>query len=143
MNKIICVLALILASTAIYAQQVSRNDLPPAVLRSYLSQNSKGALDSVWSKNIVTIYKVNYIDEGMRYEAQYFEDGRWIKTFTEIPQTDLLKGITNQIIDLYPGHRIKRVTIELNNDGKFYSVDLIKGNDKITLYFLTSGQMVK
>jgi hypothetical protein len=143
MNKIVASFLLFLATGSLYAQQVGKQDVPPAVLRSYISQNSRGALDSAWSKSIVTIYKVNYVDEGKRYEAQYFEDGKWIKTFTEIPQTDLMKGVTNQIIDLYPNHRIIRVTIELNNDGKFYAVDLAKGNDRITVYFLMSGLLVK
>lgn len=143
MKKILFTALLMIGLTQVEAQQINKQEVPTAVMRSYVSQNSRGALDSVWSRTTVTIYKVHYIDEGKRYEAQYFEDGGWIKTFTEIKQTELLPGITNQIMELYPGHRVAKAYIELNNDGKFYTVDLVKGNDKITIYFLTSGKFVK
>ncbi len=120
-----------------------KKEIPNAVVKSYLSQNSKGAQDSVWSKETVTIYKVYFVDDGKRYEAQYVEDGKWIKTFTKVSQIDLLPNITGQIIDLYPDHKIAKSYIELNNDGKFYAIDLEKGKDKITVYFTPSGKFFK
>lgn len=143
MKKVLFAALLLCGVSVAYAQNINKREVPTAVMRSYVSQNSRGALDSVWSRTTVTIYKVNYIDEGKRYEAQYFEDGGWIKTYTEIPQTELLPGIIKQISELYPGHKVAKAYVELNNDGKFYTVDLEKGADKITIYFLMSGKFVK
>jgi hypothetical protein len=127
------------------AQQISKKDVPPQVLKSYMSQNSKGTLDSVWSKQVMSIYKVNYTDEGRKYEAQYLEDGGWVKTFTEITPGELLPAINNQITQLYPTYKVARAFIELNNEGKFYAVDLLNANgkDKLYVYFLMSGKIVK
>ena len=130
-------------SLIVSAQSIAKKEVPPAVMRSYLAQNSRGALDSMWTRTTVTIYKVHFMDDGKRYEAQYFEDGSWIKTFTEIAQSDLLPGIITQVNQTYPSFKIERAAIELNNDGKFYAIDLIKGNDKLTIYFLMSGKFVK
>ena len=94
-------------------------------------------------KELVSIYKVNYIDEGQAYEAQYFENGEWIRTFTEIKQTSLPTIITNQLFNLYPDYRILKSLIELNNDGKFYTLSLVRGKDAITIYFTMSGRFVK
>ncbi len=143
MKKVLFAALLLSGVSVAYAQNINKREVPTAVMRSYVSQNSRGALDSVWSRTTVTIYKVNYIDEGKRYEAQYFEDGGWIKTYTEIPQAELLPGIIKQISELYPGHKVAKAYVELNNDGKFYTVDLEKGADKITIYFLMSGKFVK
>lgn len=143
MKKVLFTALLLCGVGVAFSQNINKREVPTAVMRSYVSQNSRGALDSVWSRTTVTIYKVNYLDEGKRYEAQYFEDGGWIKTFTEIPQVELLPGIVKQISELYPGHKVAKAYIELNNDGKFYTVDLEKGADKITIYFLMSGKFVK
>jgi hypothetical protein len=142
--KKLLTLTLILTSVAVWAQTpLKSNEVPAAVLKNYYLQNSKGAKDSVWIKEQVTIYKVNYIDEGQRYEAQYFANGDWIKTYTEIKQTDLPVGVTNQMMTMYPGYSISKSFIELNNDGKFYVLDLVRGKDAISIYFSMSGKFVK
>lgn len=144
MKKLLFVSTLLLAGSIASAQStVAKKDVPAAVVKSYLSQNSKGAQDSVWSKETITVYRVHYIDDGKRYESQYFSDGRWIKTFTEITQAELPPNIISQLPDLYPGSSIKRAYIELNNDGKFYALDLMKNKDEITIYFTPGGKFFR
>lgn len=144
MKQTILTAIMALMGYGVFAQiTIPKKEVPNEVIKSYLSQNSKGAQDSVWSKETISIYKVYFMDDGKRYESHYFGDGRWIKTFTEISQLDLLPNITNQIIDLYPGHKINKAYIELNNDGKLYAVDLTKGKDEITIYFTSSGKFFK
>lgn len=138
--------AIILSAFAFQANAqtpVKVNDVPQSVLKNYYLQNSKGVKDSLWTKEMVTIYKVNYIDEGQTYEAQYFENGDWIRTITEIKQTSLPTVITNQLFSLYPDYKIQKSLIELNNDGKFYTLNLTRGKDAITIYFTMSGRFVK
>lgn len=144
MKRISTLLFFSLFAYAGFAQtSVPKKDVPQPVINSYLSQNSAGATDSVWMKENITIYKVQYMDAGQRYEAHYFGDGRWIKTYTEIDQVALPVTVTKRISELYPGHKISKAYIELNNDGKFYAADLYKGNDKLTCYFTMSGKFVK
>jgi hypothetical protein len=147
MRKTICIIsAFLLAAISFHASAqtpIKVNDVPQPVLKNYYLQNSKGVKDSLWTKELVSIYKVNYIDEGQTYEAQYFENGEWIRTFTEIKQTSLPTIITNQLFNLYPDYRILKSLIELNNDGKFYTLSLVRGKDAITIYFTMSGRFVK
>ncbi len=144
MKKLLFVFCLsLVAAFNGYAQQISKKDVPAPIIKSYLSQNSKGVQDSVWSKEVIAIYKVNYMDDGKPYEAQYFEDGRWIKTFTEITQSELHPAIAAQLTQHYPNYKIEKSFIELNNDGKFYAVDLARGKDKLYVYFQMSGKMVR
>jgi len=143
MKNLFALITLFYAATGMAQTTIKSNDVPPAVLKNYYLQNSKGVKDSVWIKEMVTIYKVNYMDEGQRYEAQYFANGDWIKTYTEIKQTDLPMGVTNQMMNYYPGYSIAKAFIELNNDGKFYVLDLVRGKDSISIYFTMSGKFVK
>jgi hypothetical protein len=131
-------------SVSVFAQMnVAKKDVPSAVVKSYLSQNSKGATDSIWTKETTTIYKVHFVDEGEHYEAHYFADGRWIKTYREIDQLSIPISVTNRAKEMYTDHKIIKAYIELNNDGKFYALDLLKGNDKLTVYFTMGGKFVK
>lgn len=144
MKKYISFIALSLLTFAGFAQKsLSRSDVPKAVMNSYLSQNSSGATDSVWGKEEISIYKVYYNDNGQHYEANYFADGRWIKTFTELESAAIPVNVVNQVKSIYPNHKIAKAYIELNNDGKFYATDIVNGNDKMTIYFTMSGKFVK
>lgn len=143
MHSALVLFAICLCNSLFAQTPVKINEVPQAVLKNYYIQNSKGAKDSAWSKEMVTIYKVNYIDDGKNFEAQYFASGDWIKTITEIPATEVPLVVSNQLKDLYPNYTIAKSYIELNNDGKFYTLDLVRGKDKITIYFLMSGKFVK
>lgn len=144
MKKYLAFVTLLFLSFAGFAQNtLSKNDVPKAVINSYLSQNSNGAKDSMWSKEEITVYKVHYNDNGQRYEANYFSDGRWIKTYTEIEISALPQNLINQVNAIYPNHKILKAYIELNNDGKFYATDLVQGSDKMTIYFTMAGKFVK
>lgn len=143
MKHLFVLITLFYAATGMAQTTIKSGDVPPAVLKNYYLQNSRGAKDSVWIKEQVTIYKVNYMDEGQRYEAQYFANGDWIKTYTEIKQMDLPMGVTNQMMTMYPGYTISKSYIELNNDGKFYVLDLVRGKDSITIFFTMSSKFVK
>jgi hypothetical protein len=138
------VLALIgTTATALAQIPVKTNEVPPAVLKTYYSQNSRGAKDSLWVREIITVYKVSYIDDGTRYEAQYFENGDWIKTFNEVPMEHVPMTVINQLSTLYPGYKVVKTFNELNNDGKFYVLDIEKGKDKMSIYFTPSGKFFK
>ena len=144
MKKHFTVIFLLVITFSGFAQNtISKSDVPKAVINSYISQNSKGVTDSVWSKEVISIYKVKYNDNGQSYEANYFADGRWIKTYTEIELSALPMNIIKQVGIIYPNHKIVKAFIELNNDGKFYATDLIQGNDKMTIYFTMGGKFVK
>lgn len=144
MKKFITIIGLSLFTIAGFAQNnISKNDVPKAVVNSYLSQNSKGTTDTIWSTETITVYKVHYLDNGQIYEASYFADGRWNKTFTEIEVSTLPAAVVKQVNLIYPNHKIVKACYELNNDGVFYATDLVQGKDMMTVYFTTSGKFVK
>lgn len=122
---------------------VSKKEVPDAVVKAYMTQNSKGATDTVWERQVVAIYKVKFVDDNRSYESLYFDDGRWIKTYTIIAQTELPITVTDQLKKLYPDFAITKTMIELSNDGKMYTVELTKGKQIIKEHFLMNGKLFR
>jgi hypothetical protein len=44
---------------------------------------------------------------------------------------------------MYSGRKVNNAAIELNPEGRFYTVEIGQGAEKMTLYFLSSGKFVK
>lgn len=144
MNKIILTVILSAVSTVLFAQiKVKKSEVPDAVVKAYLNQNSNGSKDTFWEKEVISIYKVKFMEDNRLYESQYSSDGHWIKTYTTITQDELPMLAMNHIRATYPEFSIKQCTIVLNNNGKLYMVDLQKGNNVITEQFLMSGKVFR
>lgn len=141
MNKITLAIVLCTSATALFAQTpVKKNEVPEAVIKSYVSQNSNGVKDTVWEKEIITLYKVKHVSDNRLYESQYTSDGKWLKTYTVINQEELPVLVMNQLKTTYPEFTIQRCMIELSNNGKLYAIELRKGKDSVMEYFLMSGK---
>jgi hypothetical protein len=124
-------------------QPVKVKEVPEAVKKSYISQNSTGAKDTLWEKQMITIYKVKFMDGNQQYEAQYYEDGKWIKTFTQIAISELPLLAINQLKTTYPEFTITSATIELSEKGRLYAVELKKGKSTIIEYFYSNGSLYR
>ncbi len=147
MKKIILSTIVTLFGVAAMAQSntqpIKKSAVPEQVIKSYLSQNSAGAIDSIWEKETVFIYKVKYVDNNRNYESQYSADGKWIRTYTIIEANELPLLVVNQLQTMYPEYTITKATIELSGNGKLYAVNITKGKDTLTEYFLMNGKSFK
>lgn len=144
MKKVL--LAILFVSAGFWAQAqtaVKKSDVPDPVVKAYLSQNSNGGNDTIWEKEIVTIYKVKHREGNRQYESQYHSDGSWIKTYTVIGTDELPVLVVNQLRTSYPEYTISKATIELSGNGKLYAVELRKGKDVIMEYFLMNGKLYR
>lgn len=137
------ILSLIVGGQLQAQQPVKVKEVPEAVKKSYISQNSTGAKDTLWEKQMITIYKVKFMDGNQQYEAQYYEDGKWIKTFTQIAISELPLLAINQLKTTYPEFTITSATIELSEKGRLYAVELKKGKSTIIEYFYSNGSLYR
>ena len=122
------------------SQPIKKSTVPEPVIKSYISQNSSGANDTLWEKETITIFKVKYIDNNRTYESQFSADGKWIRTFTIIDVNKLPVLVVNQLKTTYPEYGITKAMIELSSNGKLYAVEITKGQNILTEYFLMNGR---
>lgn len=132
------------AGTAASAQTpVKKSEVPPPVIKAYLSQNSQGSNDTIWEKEVISIYKVKFVDAGKTYISEFYSDGSWIKTYTVISADELPMLAMNHIKAEYPAYAIQRCLIELNNNGKLYVVEMSQGKGTIREQFYMSGKLFR
>jgi hypothetical protein len=136
------------ASSAYFAnaQQINsikKSQVPPAVIKSYLSQNSTGNTDTIWETETVSIYKVRHKEENRDYVYEYKSDGTWLRTYTILGLDELPVLVVNQIRTSYPEYSIAKAMIELSSNGKLYAIELQRGQTKVTEYFLMSGKLYR
>lgn len=123
-------------------QKITKSQLPKAVWQAYLSQNSGGQLDTVWQKEFVPIYKVNFTSGNKKLTASYTHDGNWINTLEKIELADLPVSVINQVSTKYAGFEITNCQIELSNNGKLYAITLTKADKTVVDYYQMDGRSV-
>ncbi|MBW7844448.1 MAG: hypothetical protein H3C45_02140 [Bacteroidia bacterium] len=146
MNKLLLLPVLLFTAYYCNAQQkstVNKKNIPEAVLKAYSTQNSAGALDTLWETEYIPIYKVKHIENERESIWEYSAKGDWIRTYTNIGIDELPLLVINQIQTSYPGYTIKTAQIELSNNGKMYAIILVKNAQEITKYFLMSGKLYR
>jgi len=144
MKKLNLLILLLAASPLAFAQtKLTQNQVPKAVHQSYLSQNAEGKKNPSWSKDKNGVYKVTFKDECKLWESQYKANGSWVKTYTTIGYNEVLPNIKSQVTKLYPDAKVKSSRIELNNEGKFYIVELTDKKQVKSIWFTPSGKLYK
>jgi hypothetical protein len=140
MKRIITLAAMGLLFTAWDAQAQTT---PPDQVKKSFEMNYSTIKNPNWEKQEIVVYKATYMDNGVAYETYYTSEGQWLRTYNAIRETELPVQITNQLTTIYKAFQIARTGMELNNEGKFYLVQLENGKDRMTLYFNMSGKLVK
>lgn len=146
MKKILIASLLIAPAFICKAQQqarIKKSAVPESVIKSYASQNSAGVNDTLWETETVTIYKVRHKEDGRESVWEYNSVGNWLRTYTIIGTEELPLLVLNQIQTMYPEYIIKKAMIELSSNGKMYAVNLQRGNDQVTEYFLMNGKLYR
>jgi hypothetical protein len=146
MKKIVLLTLLACGTYLANAQQhnpIKKSQVPAAVIKSYLSQNSTGNNDTLWETETVTIYKVRHKEENREYVYEYKADGNWLRTYTILGLEELPVLVVNQIQTSYPEYTITKAMIELSSNGKLYAIELQRGQTKVTEYFLMSGKLYR
>lgn len=146
MKKILLLTLLTGSAFLANAQQsnnIKKSQVPAAVIKSYLSQNSMGTNDTLWETETVTIYKVKHQEENRTYTYEYKADGNWLRTYTILGLDELPVLVINQLQTSYPEYTITKAMIELSSNGKLYAIELQRGQTKVMEYFLMSGKLYR
>ena len=138
MKKIIFIgLLLIFACNAgAYAQA------PDAVKKTFQAKYP-GENDPDWHKDDHGYYEANFKIDGIKYRADFNEDGTWVETETSIDKKDLPEAIRKVIKENFGSEDISEIEkVESAIKGTFYDVEFKQKGKNKDIEFREDGSMI-
>jgi hypothetical protein len=117
---------------------------PPDAVQKAFDQKFPSALNVSWGKESSAEYEAEFIWNGNNVSANFFADGSWLETETEIPVSQLPAKIVTSINNQYPGWQIVGADkIETPKKDTFYEADIKSGSKKKEVELKEDGTFIK
>ena len=143
MKKIVLLFsACLLFSLLGFTQKVTPEDVPIPVKQAF-EIKFPAAVDVHYEFEIKD-YKIIFHDKDVRRSANFDPTGKWLKTVTEIKESDLPKEVSASVTRDFAGFRISEVTkVEILDKGFIYEMDLKKDTELYDVQFSPKGDVLK
>ncbi|MBD2168345.1 PepSY-like domain-containing protein [Calothrix membranacea FACHB-236] len=110
--------------------------VPPSVEAAF--QAKYADVPRTWQKTHYG-YEANFIQNNIKYEAEFSETGKWLETEYYVQGKDFPAVVLKRIKQERPQFKITKYEIEITPQGNFYEVDITDGEIEEELYFDSSG----
>lgn len=142
MKNIILLVIAACSFTGLYAQKISGEKVPAAVLNTFKTKFPTAA-GAKWEMENTTEYEVNFKSDGEDHSATFDKNGNWLETETEIEISSLPKVVSNAIGSLYNGYQVKEAEkLDTPDKGMLYEVELKKGNEILEVQVSADGKVL-
>src|SRR3712207_1815009 len=101
-------LALVIATSNAWAQDLTQKDVPAAVATTF-SSKFPDAADVKWKKNKSGKYEADFKLAGKKAEAKFTADGNWDSTEKRIDAKDLPAAATTYLKENYGEYKVDAV----------------------------------
>ena len=79
---------------------------------------------------------------GITYSANFLIDGSWMETEYEIKESEIPSAILSELELQFEGYEIEEAEISETAIGRFYQLELEKGEEKIEVKFDEKGVFI-
>lgn len=110
-------------------------------VKAAFSEKYPNATDVEWKQEELG-WEVEFKLDGIKYEAEYDENGDWVKTEHEISESELPDMIQNTLDGEYTAYAIMEVEKYDSKEGPYYKVKLRKGGDIEEAKFYPNGKII-
>lgn len=115
---------------------------PDAVKKTFQAKYP-GENDPDWHKDDHGYYEANFKIDGVKYRADFNEDGSWVETETSIDKKDLPDAIKAVIKEKYGDEDITEVEkVDSAKKGIFYDVEFKKKGKNMDVEFKADGSII-
>jgi hypothetical protein len=134
--------AFLLISLMGFTQKITPDKVPAPVKKAFATK-FPAATDTKFEL-INNCYKVIFNDKGVATSANYSQVGKWLKTETEISESDLPTEVTASVAKDFADFKISAVTkVESPDKPLFYTMDLRKDKEGYNAQFSPKGDVLK
>lgn len=123
-------------------QLVSSQEVPKAVKKNF-QKMYPGENDPDWHIDSQGYFEANFKKKGIKYRADYFKDGRWFETETNIKKKELPKAIRKIIKERFGWYEISEIEkVEHYTKGLFYDVEFKRKGKNKDVEFKKDGTII-
>ena len=134
--------ALLILVTMSCNQLVSSQEVPKSVKENFRKMYP-GENDPDWHIDSHGYFEAKFKKNGIRYRADYFEDGRWFETETNIAKNELPKAIRKVIKERFGSFKISEIEkVEHHSKGLFYDVEFKRKGKNKDVEFKEDGTII-
>lgn len=143
MRSILLLLGAVMLNTAAFAQKISENKIPTAVLVSFKTK-FPAATKTTWEMENNSKYEADFMLDEKKHSAKFAKSGKWMETETEIKIAELPKEVSQTIAKEFTGFTVEEAEkAETSNNGIVYEVKVKKGKEIYDVTVAASGKTLK
>jgi hypothetical protein len=138
MKTLIMALIVTFISFNAYAQKV------PAVISEAFNKKFPDVTKVKWDKENAQEYEASFKLNGIKYSANFSDNGEWLETETGISFDKLPQKVQDSFNTNYKGHTVKAVSSIGTSKGiTKYEIEYKKGKKTVELFYDENGNTVK
>lgn len=142
-KALLTVLTVFFVLLLVGCQQQLKSQAAPQAVKDNFNKMYPGEDDPNWHVDAHGYYEAHFKQNGIKYRADYYKDGRWYETETSIKVKDLPKAIRKVIKKQFKGMEISEVEkVQHNEKGLFYDVEFKRKGKNKDIEFREDGTIL-
>ena len=139
---IVVLLTAILMSNKAYAQKISANKVPAAVLSGFKAKFPNVTRAS-WEMENENKYEANFKLNSNKTSVCFTNNGEWIETESEIKVSALPAKIQATLAKDFTGFKVDEVSmVESAKNGSGFEAEIEKADEEFEVLFSADGQLI-
>lgn len=136
-------LLVILGLIVVFSCNTATKTQAPKAVKKTFQAKYPGENDPDWHQDANNNYEANFKIDGIKYRADFKENGTWIETETSLKKKELPKPIKNAIKDNYGSEDITEIEkVESATKGLFYDVEFKQKGKNKDVEFRKNGSII-
>lgn len=141
-NKITLLLCAAMLSVQVYAQKISADKVPDAVVNAFKAKFPQVA-NPEWEIEHDKNYEAGFRQNDKKHSVVFDASGTWIESETEMKKSDLPESVTTSISKEFPGFEVEEADqVESSIHGNCYEVEIEKDKENIELILSANGTVI-
>lgn len=143
MKSILILLGTVMLSGTSFAQKISENKIPTAVLIGFKTK-FPAAMKTTWEMENKSEYEADFTIDKTKHSAKFDKSGKWKETETDIKIVELPEAVSKAIAKEFDGYKVEEAEkVETSNNGTIYEVKVKKGKVTYEAQFSSTGKVLK
>ena len=115
---------------------------PQAVLEAFV-RKFPDAKNVNWDKENVSEWEAEFKWNGVKYSANFLENGTWQETEHKIKESEVPQNVLASLKTNFPGYEIKESEISETPSATVYEFGVKKGGEEMEVAIDNTGKVVK